>query len=111
MNASFQPYEGTKPYIFISYAHKDGIRVRSLLETLHSAGYRIWYDNGIQAGKNWADSLAEHIMKCAVFMPLLSLAFADSFNCHDETVYARKKSEKFSRSIWKRMSPCRPNWR
>ena len=91
MNANFQPYEGTEPYIFISYARKDGMRARSLLEALHRAGYRVWYDSGIQAGKKWADSLAEHILGCKVFMPLVSFAFADSLNCYDETTYARKK--------------------
>lgn len=93
MKTSFQPYEGTKPYIFVSYAHKDKARVMSLLDALNLAGYRVWYDKGIQAGLSWAESLAEHIIRCAVFMPFISLAFADSMNCYDETSYAWYKQK------------------
>lgn len=91
MNASFQLYEGTKPYIFISYSHNDNILAHSLVEALRSAGYRIWYDIGMQAGIKWANSLAEHIAGCSVFMPLISAAFADSTYCHDEITYALTK--------------------
>lgn len=92
MKTSFEPYEGAEPYIFVSYAHKDAEQVIPLLNALNLAGYRVWYDNGIQAGKRWADSLAEHIIGCAVFMPFISPAFADSVNCYDEAAYARTKS-------------------
>ena len=89
MNANFQPYEGKEPYIFVSYARKDSEQVIPLLEALSGAGYRVWYDKGIQVGRSWADTLAGRIKNCAVFMPLISSAFADSAYCYDETSYAR----------------------
>lgn len=91
MDASFQPYEGQEPYIFVSYSHDDNVRARSLLEALRRAGYRLWYDKGLRSGIRWANALAEHIARCAVFMPLISSAFADSVFCHDETRYALQK--------------------
>lgn len=91
MDTSFKPYEGSESYIFVSYARNDSKQVASLLDTLNLAGYRVWYDSGIQSGKRWMDSLAEHITGCSVFMPLISAAFADSVNCYDETTYALTK--------------------
>lgn len=90
MNANFQPYEGTKPYIFISYARKDGVRARSLLEALHRAGYRVWYYK-VQAGRRYDDVIAEHIIRCSVFFLLLSRSSANSDECYEETSYARHK--------------------
>ena len=93
MNGGFKSYEGEAPYIFISYAHKDNQQALPLLEAISRAGYRLWYDSDIRFGKQWADSLARHIGKCAVFMPLLSPAFANSPDCYDETMYARSKKK------------------
>ena len=39
-------YEGTEPYIFVSYAHRDSERVFEVLGELQSRGYRFWYDDG-----------------------------------------------------------------
>lgn len=96
METSFQPYEGSEPYIFVSYARKDSGQVAPLLDALNFAGYRVWYDSGIQSGKRWADSLAEHIAGCSVFMPLISSAFSDSVYCYDETAYALTKKRAIS---------------
>ena len=91
MKTSFKPYEGAEPYIFMSYARNDNVRAHSLFNALRRAGYRVWYDGGLEAGINWVNSLAEHIVGCAVFMPLISSAFADSVFCRDEIMYALDK--------------------
>ena len=89
MKYSFQPYEGTDPYIFVSYSHQDHKKVVSLLEALNRAGYRVWYDVGIRPGTRWTDSVAEHIAGCAVFIPLHSHASIYSDLCRDEIHFAR----------------------
>lgn len=43
-------YSGNEPYIFVSYAHKDSQIVVPILEQMQSAGFRFWYDKGIEAG-------------------------------------------------------------
>ncbi|MBR0282832.1 MAG: leucine-rich repeat protein [Oscillibacter sp.] len=91
MKTSFEPYEGAEPYIFVSYARKDMKQVIPLLDALHLAGYRVWYDKGIQSGKRWADSLAEHILKCSVLLFLVSRASVDSVECYDEVIYALRE--------------------
>ena len=44
------PYKGTKPYVFVSYAHEDRLRVLPVLRLLQLAKCRVWYDDGIRAG-------------------------------------------------------------
>ena len=44
MNRFFKPYEGTRPYLFISYAHKQSEEVVSTIRILHENGWRLWYD-------------------------------------------------------------------
>ena len=83
-----KPYEGTEPYIFISYARKDAEQVYPLLDALQAAGYCIWYDAGIKAGEDWKKTLRKRVKECAVFAPLLSEAFLDSENCFEETNWA-----------------------
>ena len=82
------PYEGNKPYIFVSYAHKDTERVLPILETLSACGFRVWYDKGIEAGTEWSDTLAEHIEKASAVMIFLSEASLASHNCRQEIHYA-----------------------
>ena len=43
-------YEGNKPYIFVSYSHKNSSVVLSYIEKLYELKYRVWYDEGIAPG-------------------------------------------------------------
>ena len=79
----------TKPYIFISYAHKDGEKVLDILERMAKEGYNIWFDHGIEAGTNWDDNIAMHIDKCSFFISFMSGNYLNSGNCKDELNYAR----------------------
>ena len=88
-----EPYEGTEPYIFMSYARKDWERVKPFLDALVGAGYRIWYDAGIQAGEHWTETLVEKVEGCAAFCPLFSVAFNASRFCFEETEYAYRKDK------------------
>lgn len=83
-----EAYEGREPYIFISYARVDADKVTPLLEALSSAGYRIWWDKGIEAGADWLKKLFAKVEGCAVFCPLFSEAFQDSRYCFIETAWA-----------------------
>ena len=44
------PYKGDRPFLFISYAHKDSERVLPIIRRLMAQGYRVWYDAGIDPG-------------------------------------------------------------
>ena len=74
--------ENAKPYIFISYSHRDRERVFPALDAMRERGYRFWYDADIQAGRQWTDELAASIAKCAVFVPFASDSYgASEFFC------------------------------
>ncbi|MBQ2478969.1 MAG: toll/interleukin-1 receptor domain-containing protein, partial [Erysipelotrichales bacterium] len=67
-----KPYEGSDNYIFISYAHKDSERVFPLLRKLTENGYRIWYDEGIDPGTEWPESIARHLESSSVCLSFIS---------------------------------------
>ena len=41
-DTSFAPYQGTEPYIFLSYSHKDSEHAQEVLSMLIPSGYRVW---------------------------------------------------------------------
>lgn len=84
----FQPYEGGEPYIFISYARRDKNRVFPFLKALQKAGYRIWYDAGIQAGDLWQDVIGNHLKDCRVFFAFISAHSGAFRHCKREIQYA-----------------------
>ena len=61
-------YKGSEKYIFISYAHKDSADVMPLIEALQSASYRVWYDEGIEPGNDWAGVIGNNLEKAAVVL-------------------------------------------
>ena len=57
MRCSFTPYEGNEKYIFVSYSHSNSDKVAPILEKLNDEGFRIWYDEGIEWGTEWPESI------------------------------------------------------
>lgn len=51
--------------LFISYAHVDKINVNEwIVKNLRAAGYDVWIDDSLAAGKEWSPQLEEEIQKC-----------------------------------------------
>ncbi len=92
---AFTPYEGDKPYIFVSYAHKDSARVFPVLEELDRRGYRIWYDDGIAPGSEWPENIAQHLDGCSLTLAFISPASIASANCRREITFALSKRKPF----------------
>ncbi len=88
------PYEGKDPYVFISYAHKDAQIVVPLIEEMTRAGFRLWYDSGVEVGTEWPQFIAEHLQGCHAVLMLASKYFDESVNCRNELAFAlaQKKS-------------------
>ncbi|MBQ5360908.1 MAG: toll/interleukin-1 receptor domain-containing protein, partial [Lachnospiraceae bacterium] len=61
MTQFFKPYEGARPFFFISYAHAQSEEVVSTIRILHEKGCRLWYDEGIPAGSDWPSNIARHM--------------------------------------------------
>ncbi|MBR4863585.1 MAG: TIR domain-containing protein [Oscillospiraceae bacterium] len=83
----------TKPYVFISYAHKDNELVYPAIAALQAQGVALWYDNGIEAGSEWPEFVAEKVMNCSKFVLFISESYLQSQNCKRELNFAiaRKK--------------------
>ena len=87
------PYEGDKPYIFISYSHKNEDEVLPIIESMQKEGYRLWYDSGIEAGTDWPEVIADHLDDSSVFLAFLSPDAVESHNCRKEFNFAMMENK------------------
>lgn len=87
-NMVLKAYDGDLPYIFVSYAHKDSYRVLPVISALQDNGFRVWFDQGIEAGSEWPAFIAERLKNCSRVMAFVSNAFVESRNCRNEINYA-----------------------
>ncbi len=72
MDKPFSSYNGDAPYIFISYAHDDQNEVFKHIKRLNQEGFRIWYDEGIEPGVNWYETLESRIRNCECILLFIS---------------------------------------
>lgn len=91
--APFDAYKGNEPYIFVSYAHKNSDIVFEHIKKLHDAGFRIWYDEGIDPGTDWSDEIALALNNAACFLVFMSPEAANSHNVKKEIVFAVSKKK------------------
>ena len=88
-------YKGTKPYVFISYAHKDTDRVFEILRELEAKQIRIWYDEGIAPGSEWPEDVAQHLYNAGLVMAFISPNSMASENCRREINFSLSKRKPF----------------
>ena len=84
MSEFFRPYEGARPFVFISYAHRQSGEVVDTIRILHEKGIRLWYDEGIPAGSDWPANIAQHMQRCERVIFFLSRRAMESPNCYSE---------------------------
>ena len=84
MSRFFKPYEGNKPFLFISYSHRQSDQVVDSIRILHEQGWRLWYDEGIPAGSDWPSNIARHMEACGAVLFFLSGTALESPNCLSE---------------------------
>lgn len=95
------PYEGNKPYAFISYSHDDLNVVLEILSKLQGGGLRFWYDAGIQHGSEWDECIAEHICSCECMVAFHSKNSNRSPHCKNEISFLNfKGSDKKILSVY-----------
>ena len=86
---NFSAYNGNKPYIFVSYSHKDRDIVMQMVNQMIGDGYRVWYDEGIEPGSEWDEFIANKINNSGLFLAFISKNYLESDNCKDELNYSR----------------------
>lgn len=91
----FEAYRGDDPYIFVSYAHRDSKFVFAELENLHNLGYKVWYDEGIEASSEWPEEIANALIGCKVFLVFISPRSTASVNCRNEINLALNEGKPF----------------
>lgn len=93
MSEFFTPYEGKRPYLFISYSHRNSKEVLETITLLHRRKVRLWYDEGIPAGNDWPKNIETHMRRSAMVLFFLSETALLSPNCLSEieTAVALKK--------------------
>nr|MDO8114042.1 toll/interleukin-1 receptor domain-containing protein [Candidatus Sigynarchaeota archaeon] len=91
----FDAYEGSEPFIFVSYAHKDEADVYQEIKDLHEKGYRIWYDNGIRHGDRWLQTIITKIEQCHLFLIFFTKAAMESDYVLDEINWALGQKKPF----------------
>lgn len=82
-------YVGNEPYIFVSYSHQDTC-VIDIIKEITANGYRIWYDEGIESGGDWADEIIDRLKNACQFVVFLSESAIASKNVKDEIHIAIK---------------------
>ena len=84
MSTFFKPYEGSRPFLFVSYARLQSKEVVDTIRILHEKNWRVWYDEGIPAGSDWPANIARHVHDCERVIFFVSQRALDSRNCYSE---------------------------
>ncbi|MFX1377400.1 MAG: toll/interleukin-1 receptor domain-containing protein [Promethearchaeota archaeon] len=91
----FSAYMGEKPFIFVSYTHKDKAEVYPILQKINHKGFKIWYDEGIPLSTDWCNTIAEKLMQCSLFLSFISPYVLDSDNTQDEIHLAMNEKKPY----------------
>ena len=75
-------------YVFISYSHNDFEKVITIINAMKDRGISVWYDEGIEAGTEWPEYIAERIESASAFIAFISPSAVASTNCRNEINYA-----------------------
>jgi len=88
MQPPFPAYSGDEPYVFVCYSHDDDRVVYPELSWLKAQGLNVWYDEGISAGLEWSQALADALEGCAMVLFYASPNSVASEHCRREISFA-----------------------
>lgn len=91
----FEAYPGDEPYVFVSYSHQDRAAVYPEIERLHKSGFRIWYDQGVPAGRDFTEYLEDKVDASAVLLAFLSPRAVDSRHVRNEINHALDRNKPY----------------
>ena len=86
-------YNGNEPFLFISYSHRDSDEVYPIITSLQERGFRIWFDEGIDPGSEFAAVITDRLEKCSFYVTFLSNHFYESRYCRGEINYAHESGK------------------
>ena len=83
------PYEGTKPYAFVSFSQTDAELVMPIVQMLSDMGYRLWFDRG-------DGQLDQRILRLSRSAVVIAFAAPDaelSGTCRQDVYYAQGQNK------------------
>jgi eukaryotic-like serine/threonine-protein kinase len=87
------PYQGTEPYVFVSYARTDLPRITPFLAELGRDGHRLWYDAGIRPSEDWPEVIEDKVVNCRLLLVFLTKVSVDATWVRREIVTADHHSK------------------
>jgi hypothetical protein len=75
-----------KPFIFISYSHKDRDEVLQIIKTLYESGWKVWYDEGLTIGDSYDETLENHVRDCSAFLLFVTQNSLNSIYCKENEI-------------------------
>ncbi len=93
-------YEGNENYLFISYSHKDQLKVDRILNVFDENNIRYWYDAGIEIGEEYSDTIAQHIKDSYCVVSFISENSKNSKYCKRERHYGIEQLDKIPFTIY-----------
>ena len=75
-----------KPFIFISYSHKDRDEVLGVIKKLYESGWKIWYDEGLTIGDRYDETLENHVRDCSAFLLFVTKNSLNSMYCRENEI-------------------------
>ncbi len=90
----FATYAGDDPYLFVSYSHRDRELVYREMTWLYEAGFNLWYDEGIDLGSLWRESLTDSLAKSSACLFFVTQHSATSEHCLRELNFALEEGIK-----------------
>lgn len=89
----FEAYRGIRPFLFVSYSHRNMGEVFRILKRMYENRYRVWYDEGIEPGNEWPEVVGKAIVKCSQYLVFMSPAAALSRNVRNEVNLASTENK------------------
>jgi len=77
-------------YVFISYSHKDKKYVDEATKAFSSLGVSYWYDEGIKAGEDWANTIGTKLEGAKLVLLFASKKSIKSKNVRREIAFAEE---------------------
>ena len=87
MENLLQPYEGSEPYVFVSYSRKDSARVFPILQRLQAEGINIFYNQDNDFIEDLPYNIVRRIQNCQCFIALHSNNSKNSVRCEKEIFF------------------------
>ena len=102
-------YQGNKPYIFLSYAHKDKKLANYVVDYLQEY-FNVWFDEEIPSGTRWEKVIADKIESpnCWIMVFLATQNSLASDWCKEELRFTKNTGKKFINVVIG--SPQFPDW-